>query len=329
MLKTYKELQAINSFSGEKTSIIFDLYWNFACERQNIFINKKNGTPWPWTKDPILQKYKFTNAYRASDRVSQFLINNIIYTNNNYREEDILFRILFFKIFNKIETWNKVYENFGDIIYNKKNFSNYCDYFDYLLKKNEHIYSAAYIMPSGNTAFGYKNKHKNYLALLKYIFNDNITKKVLAAKSLKEIYQILLSYPMIGPFLAFQYSIDINYSELCNFDEMSFVIAGPGAIRGIKKCFPYTKKHPEEIIEMVAENQDEEFKKRNLIFKRIGNRPLQLIDCQNLFCEIDKYSRISNPELSVKNNRIKQKYKPFNNAPIKYKYPPKWHINIT
>jgi hypothetical protein len=28
----------------------------------------------PWTSDPIIQVHKFTNAYRAADRVSQYLI---------------------------------------------------------------------------------------------------------------------------------------------------------------------------------------------------------------------------------------------------------------
>ena len=39
-----------------------------------------NNKSAPWTSDYILQTYKFTNTYRASDRVSQYLINNVIYT---------------------------------------------------------------------------------------------------------------------------------------------------------------------------------------------------------------------------------------------------------
>ena len=35
----------------------------------------------------------------------------------------------------------------------------------------------------------------------------------------------------------FNYSIDINYSNLVDFSEMSFVYPGPGALDGIKKCF--------------------------------------------------------------------------------------------
>ena len=306
-------------------SPIYDLYWRFATERQNIFFNRLNNKPAPWTTDHILQSYKFTNVYRASDRVSQYLINNVIYTGRDYSEEDSIFRILLFKFFNKIETWEKLETKFGDINIKTYNENVYGDFLEKLLLKDERIYSAAYIMPSGTTSFGNKKKHRNHLALLSYIMNDGIVLKVKGCKSLEELYHLLLSYPTIGRFLAFQYAIDINYSEVCNFDEMSFVVAGPGAHRGIQKCFPDSTYSDEYLIRFVTERQDEEFKKRNLDFKRIGNRALQLIDCQNIFCELDKYTRISNPELNIGNTRIKQKYEYTEKEKIQYAYPPKWH----
>ncbi|WP_367270243.1 nucleotide kinase domain-containing protein [uncultured Eubacterium sp.] len=86
-----------------KRTEVFDTYWKFAYERQKVFFKKIQGYDYPWTTDKVLQKYKFTNAYRASDRISQYLIKNIIYSFNN-DTEDLLFRILLFKIFNKIST---------------------------------------------------------------------------------------------------------------------------------------------------------------------------------------------------------------------------------
>ncbi len=57
---------------------VYDVYWRFAVERQNIFFNRLLGYEAPWTRDAVMDKYKFTNAYRVLDRVSQFLISNII-----------------------------------------------------------------------------------------------------------------------------------------------------------------------------------------------------------------------------------------------------------
>lgn len=112
----------------------------------------------------------------------------------------------------------------------------------------------------------------------------------------------MLSYPTIGKFLAYQYAIDINYSELCDFSEMSFVVAGPGAQSGIEKCFSLNKYCYEDIIKYMADNQNEEFRKRGLEFKTLFGRPLQLIDCQNLFCETDKYSRVAFSGFKEKSN---------------------------
>ena len=39
----------------DKRQEIYDLYWYFAYERQNIFLKKKQGLPAPWTDDPILR----------------------------------------------------------------------------------------------------------------------------------------------------------------------------------------------------------------------------------------------------------------------------------
>lgn len=91
---------------GLKTTEVFDAYWRFACERQKVFFNKYEGKTVPWTDDPIIKTYKFTNAYRASDRVSQYLIKNVIYNGEKYLPEDTFFRIILFKMFNKIDTWD-------------------------------------------------------------------------------------------------------------------------------------------------------------------------------------------------------------------------------
>ena len=56
---------------------VYDLYWYFACERQNIFWKKLNGEEAPWTDDKILKTYKFCNSYRVNDRVSQYLLKNV------------------------------------------------------------------------------------------------------------------------------------------------------------------------------------------------------------------------------------------------------------
>lgn len=312
-----------------KTTEVYDSYWKFAAERQNIFFNRYRKATSSWTEDSILKKYKFTNTYRASDRVSQYLIKNVIYTDNNYTPEDQFFRIILFKLFNKISTWEYIENCVGEIKYEDYKFEMYDTILTKALSEKKTIYSAAYIMPSGNNIFGYKKKHQNNLKLLEKMMNDKVPKKIASLRSMKELYELLLSYPTIGKFLAFQYCIDINYSDICDFSEMSFVIAGPGAKNGIRKCFEETYGwSDEDIIKYMALRQEEEFSRLGLEFKSLWGRPLQLIDCQNIFCETDKYARVAFPEIkgAVEKKRIKQLFVP-NNKPIEYFYPPKWGIN--
>ena len=88
---------------GLKKTKVYDTYWQFACERQNIFMRKLMGGKCNLTNDMILREYKFTNAYRASDRVSQYLIRNVIYQ-SGYTEEDTIFRILLLNVLKHLTT---------------------------------------------------------------------------------------------------------------------------------------------------------------------------------------------------------------------------------
>ena len=158
---------------------------------------------------------------------------------------------------------------------------------------------------------------------------DETPRRIANASSMQQAFEILRSYPTIGSFLAYQFVTDLNYSEMVDFSEMEFVIPGPGAIDGIHKCFADLGGLNEiDIIELVTDRQEVEFERLGLKFRTLGSRFLQLIDCQNLFCEVSKYARLKHPEVDgiSKRKRIKQIYRPLE-KPIEYWYPPKWNIN--
>lgn len=311
-------------------TIVFDTYWCFASARQRLFFRKAHGQAPPWTDDPILLGYRFTNAYRATDRVSQYLIKDALYAGDQSPSE-LLFRTLLFRLFNKVETWQLLERSLGTVCWAEYSFDRYSGVLDEALSKGMRIYTAAYIMPSGKRAFGHPRKHDNCLRLIETMMADDLPRRIRDAHSMEEVFRLLRSYPMIGDFLAYQYATDINYSVLTDFSEMEFVVPGPGARAGIRKCFRSLGSMTEsDVIRYVAENQEAEFERRGLKFETLWGRPLQLIDCQNLFCEVDKYARIAHPEVQGggQRRRIKQRYKP-NLAKIDYWFPPKWGLNDT
>lgn len=304
---------------------ICDEYWRFAYLRQLTFL-RNHAQSVPFNPDAIIESYKFTNCYRACDRVSQFLISNI--SNSESCPENIFFRTVLFKLFNKIGTWLSLSKELGMISFEGFEPNLYSEKIMSIINSGDKVYSAAYIMPSGKKEFGSPRKHENNFLLLEMMLKDELHKKIWDYKNLKSVYEAFLSYPTIGPFLAYQYAIDIAYSGYSEAKESDYVVAGPGALRGIKKCFSsiggYTAA---DVIKYMVDNQEAEFERLGLDFKYLKNRKLQLIDCQNLFCEFDKYCRVKYPNIVVGNTRIKQKYKP-NSTPIEYEFPIKWNAGL-
>lgn len=310
----------------KKRQEIYDLYWYFANERQNIFIKKLNGDTPPWTNDPILKTYKFCNSYRVNDRVSQYLLKNVIYNGKTYNDEDMLFRIILFKLFNKESTWELLLKEFKDITLSTFDMKEYSKILTDAINNNIKIYNDAYIS-CATKVFGYDKKHDNHLALLNKMFIiDKAQDKILKCTNMEQAFNIIKSYPLIGNFMAYQLITDINYSNIVDWKEDEFTVAGPGSLRGIRKCFiDKGNLSNEDIIRYMYNHQEEEFKRLNLDFKTIGNRKLQLIDIQNIFCELDKYCREKVPYLKSNRIKIKKKYVP-KQTKIEYIYPPKWNI---
>ncbi len=309
---------------------VFDTYWRFAAERQAIYFRRLAGHPGPWTSDHILASYRFTNAYRAADRVSQFLIREVQYRDDRPTSpRELFFRTLLFKLFNRIETWKAIERSLGPISYDNTDLDAIVEVLDGLMARGERLYSAAYIMPA--PALGHARKHANHLALLVRMMDDKIPDRLHQARSLRAVYDTLLRYPGLGPFLAFQYAIDLNYSNLLDHEEKSFVIAGPGALDGIAKCFASTGRlSPEEVIFWVCEQQDAAFAKAGVTFRTLFGRRLQPIDCQNLFCEISKYARVAHPDVPGLSGRlrIKQVYRKNTNPLPHPMFPPRWKVKV-
>lgn len=304
---------------------LFDAYWRFAAERQAIFFRRLRGEPPPWSDDPILRTYKFCNAYRASDRVSQFLIRDVIYQ-PGFSPEDAFLRIVLFRLFSKIATWQLLDAAHGPIGVRSFRPDAFAATLDRALGRGETIYTNAFIL-AATDSFGHRRKHRNHLALIEKMVRDGLPAQITRVRSLEEVYHLLIAYQMIGPFMAYQLAIDLNYSELIDFTENDFTMPGPGAVRGIKKCLVGIRDWSmPRVIRWMVERQDDEFARLGIAFQSLWGRPLHVIDCQNLFCEVDKYARVAFPDLPSNRSRIKTRFTP-TDAPLVPFYPPKWSLN--
>ena len=318
-----------NDAPHAKVTEAYDAWWWFAYERQRIYYRRLDGKPAPWTMDRTLTHYRFTNAYRAADRVSQYLIRQVICRDDLPKDpNEVVFRIILFKLFNRIETWDAMTRALGAVTLADSPFERIDEILTAELEAGRQIYSAAYIMPTSRSdAAG--RKHQAHLALLRQMMADQLGDRLAATTSMQAGFDLLRAYPMIGDFLAYQFITDINYSNVVDYPEDEFVAAGPGAREGLRKCFADSGGRSDEyLIQMMMNQQDTEFARLGLDFRNLFGRPLQLIDCQNLFCELSKYARVRFPALTPPGGRarIKQKYQPAGNIERPF-FPPKWGIN--
>lgn len=309
-------------------SAAYDLYWTFAARRQQVFEARLAGKAPPWTEDRILREFKFCNVFRASDRVSQYMIQKVIHEQSDGTSEDRLFRIVAFRTFSETSTWDAVTAHLGrspslaDL--SSGRFEQALDATKAALGG---LYTGAFIL-CATKAYGFDQKHRNHVALFQHMFlKEKLGLKLLRAKSLEAVVRLLEEFPLTGPFMAYQTAIDLNYSELINFDENDYTQAGPGALRGINKAFIDTGDYnPSEIILWMVEKQDQEFQRLGLSFNGLWGRKLHAIDCQGLFCELDKYCREALPQLASNRTKIKARFTPSSEG-LRYYFPPKWNLN--
>ncbi len=309
---------------------VFDTYWQFAAERQRIYFRRMVEPSGPWTDDKVLASHRFTNAYRVSDRVSQYLIREVQYRPDRPTTPvELFFRTMLFKIFNRIDTWEALESRFGPLTWADADLNRIDLALTELMRAGHRIYSAAYIMPSPR--YGHARKHSNHLALLNEMLEERLPQRLQQLPSLEAVYEALLCWSGIGRFLAFQYAIDLNYSIMLDHDEATFVVAGPGALDGLAKCFEgMGNRTPEQIIHWICDQQEQAFADRGIDFRTLYGRSLQPIDCQNLLCEISKYARVSHPQIAgiSGRTRIKQSYRAAARPLPAPMFPPKWGLDV-
>jgi alpha-glutamyl/putrescinyl thymine pyrophosphorylase clade 1 len=307
---------------------VFDAYWRFAAERQRIFELRRDDPAGPWTDDPILRRYKFCNTFRASDRISQYLISRVIYAPAaaDLPPEDVFLRIVLFRLFSKERTWEALEQATGGVrraTLDPERLSRVLN----ALRGDGPIYTAAFIL-CAHDAYGHRVKHRNHLELVSRMFAPNALGADLAgASSLRDVYEALRAWPMIGAFMGYQLAVDLNYSDHLDFDENDFTVPGPGAVRGLNKVFAdFGDRTPQQLIMEMVERQDEHFERLGISWSGLFGRPLHAIDCQGLFCETDKYARAAFPDLKSNRVRIKQEFRA-DPTSLELFYPPKWGIN--
>ena len=277
-------------------------FWWWIRERHRIYTARKNGEPWPWTKDKILQEYKFTNVFRRLDKQTIELIKAMRYAEAcGAQGPELLFRICMFRLFNWASTYkvligmSKDYTGLSDL---GKNYS-----VDKAVKRlrnmqedGQKVFTGAYIVTN---AGGTRPKIELYAEGLQAIWKqrESIFYSVTGQNTIEHATQTMRAYPLVGPFVSYELATDFTYFKKIldePEDAMTYANAGPGAMRGLNRIYgiqPLRKKWNQfqacqAMQQLLVKSTD------TPALLGTGVPPLQLREIEHSLCEYDKYMRV-------------------------------------
>lgn len=283
-----------------------DTLVHYMHERERIRLQKDAGDPRPWTQDPILSTYKFTNVIRADDYTTRWLVKNWYAPNRDDSLENLLMNAGIARYFGTTEfcedigyshTWDKerIRSRADDRIYNGKK-----------------VFTAAYVITNGGISDAKFN-----VVLDRYLdpFVKNISEFVDIAveeERWEPVCNRLMRMEGFGGtgFMAKEILSDfilatthrITWKDLYEFSPV-----GPGAVRGLNRLHGREARLKMPKAQALKELREvAEFLSTNLAewMPQFGAE-LDLHGVQFQLCEVDKYMRAQSGE-----GRPKANYKP-------------------
>lgn len=276
---------------------IKDFFAFVNCRHMIWYRRFKQGKDFPWSDDPILSEYKFTNVYRELDRGTKFLWESV----SGDTTEQILFQIVFYRFINKPDyfIWTGDTGGVGNIEYDV-DLQILCDLLRaYKKETKKSLFNTAYRVicntPAGDSRIDelqrtLKEFQDNYINIVEQINNCN---------SFKELNTILQQIRHVGPFLAYEIAIDlINLEKNLKkrFTENDWANFGPGAFVGLRYIYPDEERLEKEnqIIGLGLgeglRRMQEEYLPRD--FPYYQGKKLSLRNIEHSLCEYGKYCNI-------------------------------------
>jgi hypothetical protein len=263
----------------------------FIWEREVIRIVKERGDPRPYTQDPVLDKYKFTNIRRRDDRVSKWIIEHVIRPNE--QRPDLWFILLITRLIN----WPPTLQHLIDAgvlfraadDFEPEEFSRSVEEYK---ARGLKVYSGAYMVyPTKMDVGGVKSfAVANHIIAPALQLTDDINFALFSAKPwVAEFVEKLSAGFGISTFMAGQVAADLTYCPQLGeaLDLNTYAPIGPGSSRGLNYLLSRSPSAG-----WTQDNFNAELiKVRNAVVNELEIEDLTLHDVQNCLCEFSKYCR--------------------------------------
>jgi hypothetical protein len=268
-----------------------DRYFKFIEDRHAIYIARQDGKSYPWTDDPILKTYKFTNVFRQLDTGTIWYTENI--AKPHAESPALFFHTCAYRMMNFWPTYEQILKELGFFEeFDKVKFGN-------VLRKRKHmnqkVFTSAHMITG--TLGGDKIHQVVDLGMQEiWDFRNQIVPQL--GDSLESAYNRLMDFhvPGIGPFIAYEIITDLRHTRYLEHadDIMSWANPGPGAMRGMDRIYGVYRKNEK----YQTTTREVYIAIMNWLLEKSPEHladwvpTMEMRDIEHSLCEFDKYERV-------------------------------------
>lgn len=288
----------------------FALLNQYLTQRIQAYHRKEEGKK-PYSLDPVISKFRFTNVFREYDRVSKAIIATLKEHANS--DPDVMFA--------NIVKWRMTNtELMAEIWDTEDSFKNWISERYEPIDDNE-IFTDAFMTVGlrhrqSVLCPGAKSGLEAVMTIVRKHVLDNklYTSKIQHAGNPYTVLEEIKTIPGIADFLSYQIFVDCTYVAAFTQDrtfkfcwsENVLSVAGPGCHRGLMLLFPNDPKtrdkikQPEEHLFWLKEHYPTLCKEMSLKYepdRQFRERPendrfINVMAWENVMCEFQKYERL-------------------------------------
>lgn len=272
-------------------------FWAWMQKRHCIWLKRQAGEKKPWTDDPILLDYKFTNVFRELDTGTIWLHRMIDAWSNSFGYEKselsddtgkplVAWTCVWYRCFN----WWEHAAHFAE----QKGIPDMPMLRSYIKEKAE---SGKRVFTNAHMQLGIagEDKYKTYLRTCYQVWvRRNELAMICKHGSMEMAFNWLLEFEGIGPFIAYEIVCDLRFTPLLDnaSDRYSWANVGGGARRGLQRLgMDPTLQSMVRLWGIAPIRLPSELKQHH---PRLASAipPFELREIEHSLCEFDKYERI-------------------------------------
>lgn len=277
---------------------MYQPFFDFAKERHKIYLRRvEQKLPAPWTEDPILHKFRFTNVYRELDNVTIWFAQN---ARNKYPNDPVatMMSTVVFRLFNRNVTGEAIFvqktiggwtpfERFldtGDAFEMEGPIRTFCGRGPYC--------TGAYIINSPNGM----SKLVGVLQMIQWVWERRMefVDQIIQEQTLEKAWEQFRKVNHIADFTSYEFVTDLRWTPLLQnaTDIMTWANPGPGAMRGLNRLYgrPLEKKQQKHLF--ICEMRAILEASRNPELWPSYWPKLEMREVEHTLCEFDKYERV-------------------------------------